>query len=61
MAKIEMDVIQLSGGSRAPVYLDFVLVHVGSENELRTDLQVDLHQLVLRFCKQCLLLLLSSS
>ncbi|RID46867.1 hypothetical protein BRARA_I03506 [Brassica rapa] len=43
MAKIEMDVIQLSGGSRVPMYLDFVLVHVGSENELRTDLQIDLH------------------
>ncbi|CAH8358322.1 unnamed protein product [Eruca vesicaria subsp. sativa] len=38
VAKLEMDVIHLSGGSRVPVYLDFVL-RAGSE----TDLRVDLH------------------
>ncbi|ESQ47124.1 hypothetical protein EUTSA_v10027636mg [Eutrema salsugineum] len=41
MAKLEMDVIQLSGGSRVPMYLDFNL-YVGSENGQSRNLQLDL-------------------
>ncbi|XP_010441028.1 PREDICTED: probable receptor-like protein kinase At5g38990 [Camelina sativa] len=42
LAKKEMDVIWLSGGSRIPMYLDFS-VYVGSENGSRPDLLLDLH------------------
>ncbi|XP_010435807.1 PREDICTED: putative receptor-like protein kinase At5g39000 isoform X1 [Camelina sativa] len=42
IAKKEVDVIQLSGGSRIPMYLDFS-VYVGSENGSRPDLLLDLH------------------
>ncbi|CAA7055493.1 unnamed protein product [Microthlaspi erraticum] len=42
VAKLDMDVIQLSGGSRIPIYLDFS-VFVGLENESRADLRLDLH------------------
>ncbi|KAJ0230815.1 receptor-like protein kinase [Hirschfeldia incana] len=42
IAKIDMDVIYLSGGSRMPVYLDFNVV-VGFENGPRPDLRLDLH------------------
>ncbi|XP_010435808.1 PREDICTED: probable receptor-like protein kinase At5g39030 [Camelina sativa] len=44
IAKHEMDVIQLSGGSRIPVYLDFS-IYVGSESGPRPDLRVDLYPL----------------
>ncbi|CAH2079809.1 unnamed protein product [Thlaspi arvense] len=42
MAKLETDVIFLSGGSRIPVYLDFS-VYVGSENGPSHDLLLELH------------------
>ncbi|RID65991.1 hypothetical protein BRARA_D01157 [Brassica rapa] len=42
IAKLEMDVIDMSGGSRMPVYLDFS-VYVGSESGLRPYLRLDLH------------------
>ncbi|KAJ4902363.1 putative receptor-like protein kinase [Raphanus sativus] len=42
VAKFDMDVIQLSGGSLIPVYLDFG-VFVGLESGPRTDLRLDLH------------------
>nr|VDD12733.1 unnamed protein product [Brassica rapa] len=42
IAKLLMDVIDMSGGSRMPVYLDFS-VYVGSESGLRPDLRLDLH------------------
>ncbi|KAF3582602.1 hypothetical protein DY000_02033519 [Brassica cretica] len=42
IAKLDMDVIQLSGGSRIPVYLDFS-VFVGFESGPRPDLRLDLH------------------
>ncbi|CAF2272449.1 unnamed protein product [Brassica napus] len=42
IAKRDMDVIQLSGGSRIPVFLDFS-VFVGFESGPRPDLRLDLH------------------
>ncbi|KAF8092533.1 hypothetical protein N665_0412s0027 [Sinapis alba] len=42
IAKIDMDVIGMSGGSRIPMYLDFS-VYVGSESGLRPYLRLDLH------------------
>ena len=42
IAKLEMDVVEMSGGSRIPMYLDFS-VYVGSESGLRPDLRLDLH------------------
>ncbi|KAF3558329.1 hypothetical protein F2Q69_00016253 [Brassica cretica] len=42
IAKLEMDVIGMSGDSRIPMYLDFS-VYVGSESGLRPDLRLDLH------------------
>ncbi|KAG2287544.1 hypothetical protein Bca52824_047148 [Brassica carinata] len=42
IAKLDMDVIQLSGGSRIPVYLDFSVL-VGFESGPRPDLRLDLH------------------
>ncbi|KAJ0255106.1 Serine-threonine/tyrosine-protein kinase [Hirschfeldia incana] len=44
MAKLETDVIHLSGGSRRPMYLDFV-VYIGNEKGQRRDLQLGLHPL----------------
>ncbi|KAG2307513.1 hypothetical protein Bca52824_027261 [Brassica carinata] len=48
IAKLEMDVIQLSGGSRIPIYLDFS-VYVGSESGPRPDLRLDLHPYTVNF------------
>ncbi|EOA19134.1 hypothetical protein CARUB_v10007805mg [Capsella rubella] len=42
IAKEDMDVIRLSGGSRIPMYLDFQ-VYVGSESGPRPDLRLDLY------------------
>ncbi|CAF2057799.1 putative receptor-like protein kinase At5g39000 [Brassica napus] len=42
MAKPETDVIYLSGGSRKPMYLDFI-VYVGDESGKSRDLRLDLH------------------
>ncbi|XP_010441031.1 PREDICTED: probable receptor-like protein kinase At5g39030 [Camelina sativa] len=42
IAKLDMDVIRLSGGSRIPVYLDFS-IYVGSESGPRPDLRLDLY------------------
>ncbi|KAF8098420.1 hypothetical protein N665_0267s0005 [Sinapis alba] len=42
IAKLDVDVIHLSGGSRIPVYLDFRVL-VGFENGPRPDLRLDLH------------------
>ncbi|KAF8098421.1 hypothetical protein N665_0267s0006 [Sinapis alba] len=42
IAKLDMDVIGMSGGSRIPMYLDFS-VYVGSETGPRPDLRLDLH------------------
>ncbi|KAJ0230816.1 putative receptor-like protein kinase [Hirschfeldia incana] len=41
-AKLDMDVIGMSGGSRIPMYLDFG-IYVGSESGPRPDLRLDLH------------------
>ncbi|KAH0929456.1 hypothetical protein HID58_015183 [Brassica napus] len=52
IAKLLMDVIDMSGGSRMPVYLDFS-VYVGSESGLRPDLRLDLHpytEIAPRYC-----------
>ncbi|KAG5400820.1 hypothetical protein IGI04_015427 [Brassica rapa subsp. trilocularis] len=52
IAKQEMDVIDMSGGSRIPMYLDFNVL-VGFENGPRPDLQLDLHPYADIFPKYC--------